>query len=155
MSQPVKLSDALVLDARIAAQAQQRSIAGQVEFWASLGKSVELLLNGSQIMHLRRGNLDSTPDPKSAQSLGELIDLVGTPEGNARIKKNLDAEPFPHFEAHPAQAGLFIRTEANGAKTIGKFIGRVWTVVPAKAASVRVDPAPEKSKPRRQKVAVA
>ena len=37
MGQPVKLSDALVLDARIAAEAQERSIAGQIEFWAKLG----------------------------------------------------------------------------------------------------------------------
>jgi hypothetical protein len=33
MSQPVKLSDALVLDARLAAEVQERSIAGQVEYW--------------------------------------------------------------------------------------------------------------------------
>ncbi|PIX46733.1 MAG: hypothetical protein COZ06_16555 [Armatimonadetes bacterium CG_4_10_14_3_um_filter_66_18] len=31
MSQPVKLSDTLVLDARVAGEAFQRSIAGQVE----------------------------------------------------------------------------------------------------------------------------
>jgi hypothetical protein len=38
MSQPVKLSDALVLDARLAGEVQERSIAGQVEFWAKLGR---------------------------------------------------------------------------------------------------------------------
>ena len=38
MSQPVKLSDALVLDARLAGEAVERSIAGQVEFWARLGR---------------------------------------------------------------------------------------------------------------------
>ncbi len=37
MSQPVKLTDALVLDARIAGEVVERSIAGQVEFWARLG----------------------------------------------------------------------------------------------------------------------
>ena len=44
MSQPVKLSDALVLDARLAGQALERSIAGQVEFWARLGRAIEPLL---------------------------------------------------------------------------------------------------------------
>ena len=38
MSQPVKLSDSLVLDARLAGEAVERSIAGQVEFWARLGR---------------------------------------------------------------------------------------------------------------------
>ncbi len=35
MSQPVKLSDALVLDARITGKLVERSIAGQVEFWGA------------------------------------------------------------------------------------------------------------------------
>lgn len=34
MSQPVKLSDGLVLDARITGEIAERSIAGQIEFWA-------------------------------------------------------------------------------------------------------------------------
>ena len=54
MSQPVKLSDALVLDARLAGEAVERSIAGQVEFWARLGRSVELLLEGEQVLRLCR-----------------------------------------------------------------------------------------------------
>jgi len=37
MSQPVKLSDALVLETRLAGEIVERSIAGQVEFWARLG----------------------------------------------------------------------------------------------------------------------
>src|ERR1035438_9156293 len=49
MSQPVKLSDSLVLDARLAGDAMERSIAGQVEFWARLGRSVEVLLEGRQV----------------------------------------------------------------------------------------------------------
>jgi hypothetical protein len=42
VSQPVKLSGSLVLDARLAGETVERSIAGQVEFWARLGRSVEL-----------------------------------------------------------------------------------------------------------------
>ncbi len=37
----MKLSDALVLDARIAGEVLERSIAGQVEYWAKLGRAVE------------------------------------------------------------------------------------------------------------------
>ena len=44
MSQPVKLPDELVLDARLAAGAAERSIAGQIEFWAQLGRAAEPLL---------------------------------------------------------------------------------------------------------------
>jgi hypothetical protein len=54
MSQPVKLSDALVLDARLAGEVLERSIAGQVEFWARLGRAVETLLQGEQALALCR-----------------------------------------------------------------------------------------------------
>ena len=46
MNQPVKLSDSLVLDARLAGEVLERSIAGQIECWARLGRSVEESLEG-------------------------------------------------------------------------------------------------------------
>src|SRR5512146_583512 len=55
MSQPVKVSDALVLDARLTGEATQRSIAGQIEFWARLGRSIETLLRGDQLLALAVG----------------------------------------------------------------------------------------------------
>ena len=54
MSQPVKLSDQLVLDARLAGKATERSIAGQVEFWAKLGRAIEPLLHGDRAIALCR-----------------------------------------------------------------------------------------------------
>jgi hypothetical protein len=119
MSQPVKLSDALVLDARLAAEAQERSIAGQVEFWAKLGRSVELLLDGQEMMALRRTGV--TP-------LSELVEMVDTPAGRKKLKDHLESEPYPHFEAHPTQAGLLIRTEENGQRTVGRFVNREFIV---------------------------
>jgi hypothetical protein len=108
MSQPVKLSDALVLDARIAGEAQERSIAGQVEFWAKLGRSIELMLCRT---------VGATP-------LADLVDLVDTPVGRKMLKTYLDSEPYPHFEAHPSRAGLLVRIEENGERTVGRFVNR-------------------------------
>ena len=54
MSQPVKLSDDLVLDARLTAEIAERSIAGQIEFWAQLGRAIEPLLQGAQALALLR-----------------------------------------------------------------------------------------------------
>jgi hypothetical protein len=121
MSQPVKLSDSLVLDARIAGEAQERSIAGQVEFWAKLGRSVELMLEGQQILTLCR-TAGATP-------LADLVDLVDTPTGRKMLKTYLDNEPFPHFEAHPSQAGLLVRIEENGERTVGRFVNRAFVPV--------------------------
>ena len=130
MSQPVKLSDALVLDARIAGETQERSIAGQVEFWAKLGRSVELMLEGQQVLTLCR-TVGTTP-------LADLVDLVDTPTGQRMLKTYLDSEPFPHFEAHPSQPGLLVRIEENGKRTAGRFVNRAFI---ATSDDDEVDPA--------------
>jgi hypothetical protein len=44
MSQPVKISDELIGNARRIAEIAERSIAGQIEFWAQLGRAIEPLL---------------------------------------------------------------------------------------------------------------
>jgi ParD-like antitoxin of type II bacterial toxin-antitoxin system len=122
MPLPVKLSDAFVLDARMAAEVEQRSIAGQVEYWAQLGKLVDALLDGrSRSAALQR--IRSRP-------LSELVATVGTPECDARLKAFLDSEPFPHFEPHPNRKGILVRTEADGTTSVGRFVDRKFVVEP-------------------------
>ena len=121
MSQPVKLSDALVLDARIAGEAQERSIAGQVEFWAKLGRSMELLLEGRQVLTLCRN--------AGAQPLSEALASVDTLAGRKRVAEVLANRPYPHFKQHPDQPGLLIRTDEDGKQTVGRFVNRLFTTV--------------------------
>jgi len=125
MSQPVKLSDALVLDARLAAEAQERSIAGQVEFWARLGRSMELLLDGHQVLALQRAG--------ATQSLADLVEDVGTPRGREIFRAYLESEPYPHYEAHPVREGVLIRVDENGVRAEGRFVNRVFVPEPASA----------------------
>jgi hypothetical protein len=125
MSQPVKLSEALVLDARIAGEAQERSIAGQVEFWAKLGRSVELMLNGEQVMALRR-NAGTRP-------LSEALAAVDTPEGRKRVGDVLARQPFPHYKQYSGQPGLLVRIDEDGTETVGRFVNRSFVAVEASA----------------------
>jgi hypothetical protein len=121
MSQPVKLSDELVLGARIAGKAQERSIAGQVEFWAKLGRSIELLLDGRQVLTLCRN--------AEVQPLSEALASVDTAEGRKRVAEVIANRPYPHFEQHPDQSGLLIRIDQDGKQTIGRFVNRIFTRV--------------------------
>ena len=116
MSQPVKLSDSLVLDARLAGEVVERSIAGQVEFWARLGRSVDLLLEGHQVLALC-GN---------AVPLSELLTSVDAPEGRQRVADYLETQPYPHFRPHPERAGFLERIEEDGTRTVGRFVQRRW-----------------------------
>ncbi len=127
MSQPVKLSDALVLDARLAAETAERSIAGQVEFWARIGRGIEPLLQGAQVLALCRS--------AGAQPLSECLASVDTPAGRRRVTLFLQSQPFPHYEPHPDEAGLLIRTDADGKRTPGRFVNREFR--PARIRALR------------------
>src|SRR5580700_9832929 len=119
MSQPVKLSDELVLDARLSGAAMQRSIAGQVERWARLGRKVELALNGAQ----------AAPEPVSRPAtVAESLATMGTPEGRRRLNSYLQSLPFPHYQAHPTEKGKLVRTEQDGTRSTGRFINRQFEV---------------------------
>jgi len=125
MSQPVKLSDSLVLDARITGEVVERSIAGQVEYWAKLGRAVEQLIRGPQALALCR-NAGSRP-------LSECLKSVDSAEGRQRVTDFLQGQPFPHYESHPDLLGLLVRTEQNGRRTVGRFVNRQFQPVKAKS----------------------
>jgi hypothetical protein len=126
MSQPVKLSDALVLDARLAGETLERSIAGQVEFWAKLGRAVESLLEGGQALALCR--------TAGSRPLSACLDSVDSPAGRRRVSGFLRAQPFPHYEPAKDSPGLLIRTGTDGSRTLGRFINREFQAVRPKSA---------------------
>lgn len=120
MSQPVKVSDTLILDARLTAEIAERSIAGQIEFWARLGRAIEPLLRGDKAMALRRSG-DSQP-------LSDLLQSVDSPAGHQRVADHLKTQPYPHYE--PADSpGLLVRIDADGRRTTGRFVNREFQPV--------------------------
>lgn len=122
MGQPVKLSDTLVLDARLSAEIAERSIASQIEFWASLGKAIEPLLRFDDVLRLRKSG--------AARSLSECLTDVSTRDGRKRLEQTLKARPYPHYEPDPEDPSLLLRIDASGERTRGRFVKRKF--VPAK-----------------------
>lgn len=112
MGQPVKLSDELILEARTAGAAMQRSIAGQIEFWARVGSTLEKVTSRRQTDRLRQ---------KATLRLSEIVSTIDRPAGRARLKEYLDNRPFPRFSPHPRLARTFIREDADGTRTVGRF----------------------------------
>ncbi len=127
MSQPVKLSDVLVLDARLIGEFAERSIAGQIEYWANLGRAIEPLLQGTQALALCKR--------ASARPLSECLASVDTPDGTDRGRKYLETRPYPHDEQAKVK-GLLVRIEADGTRTIGRFVNRKFRPVKARRAEV-------------------
>ena len=122
MGQPVKLSDSLVSDARVTGEVASRSIAGQIEFWASLGRSLESVLRGDVALALKkRGEI---------RPLSECIESVNTTSGLARLSSTLAARPFPHFEPGPKR-GLLVKIDEDGKRTLGRFVNRQFRALKA------------------------
>jgi hypothetical protein len=121
MSQPVKVSDALILDARLMGEATQRSIAGQIEFWARLGRAIETVLRGDQLLRLSKAG--------KARPLSACLTSVDIPWGRKRLADHLKSLPFPHYEPAPGSKGLLVKIEANGNRTTGRFVNRKFQPV--------------------------
>jgi len=121
MSQPVKLSDELVLDARTVGKIAERSIAGQVEYWARLGKSIESVLRGDRALALQQSG--------ATRSLEEILSSVDSDEGRERVRTYLESRPFPHFEPCPDEAGLLVKIDEDGTRTRGRFVNRAFVEV--------------------------
>jgi hypothetical protein len=116
MSQPVKLSDELVLDARLVSELSERSIASQIEFWARLGRALEPLLSGEKVLALKgRGD---------QKALSSLVKGINKPEGQRRLAEYLGRQPYPHYEPAPHQPGFLVRIDESGTRTVGKFFNR-------------------------------
>ncbi len=119
MGQSVRIADNLVMEARLVGEIEDRSIAGQIEFWAHLGQALEPLLQGNQVLALRRAG--------RVKPLSACLDSVDTEEGRRRVKDYLERLPFPHYEPAPDRPGMLVRIEADGTRSVGRFINRQFT----------------------------
>jgi len=124
MGQPVKLSDVLVLDARLTGAIAERSIAGQIEYWANLGRAIEPLLQGTQALALCK--------KAAARPLSECLEPVATPKGRKRLGNYLDTLPFPHYEPAPHKPGFLVRIDESGKRMLGRFVNRQFQAAGAR-----------------------
>jgi hypothetical protein len=99
----------------------QRSIAGQIEFWARLGRTLETLLRGDQMLALCRAG--------KVKPLSACLHSLDSPAGHRRLAEHLHSLPYPHYEPAPGSAGLLVRIEAEGKRTTGKFVNRKFQPV--------------------------
>ena len=124
MGQPVKLSEGLVTDARLVGEALERSIAGQIEFWARLGRAIEPLLEGQKVLALAQAG--------GATPLSECIASADSPKGRERLAEYLKSRPYPHYDQAADSSGLLIRIDADGKRTPGRFVNRKFQATKAR-----------------------
>jgi hypothetical protein len=131
VSQPVKVSDALLDAARAAAEDNQRSMAAQIEHWALLGRAVEKTLNVGDAVALKRseGHLDASSRARIAEALSNALD-----PGRSNIARTAIGLRDPiRYETDAALPGLLIQRLSDGSRRIGRMVNREFVVVESAA----------------------
>jgi hypothetical protein len=124
VGQPVKLSDALVLDARFAGEVMERSIASQIEFWARLGRAAELVLRTDALLRLKQRG--------ETRPLSECLASIDTDQGRERVAAYLASRPYPHFEPAPGRPGYLVKIDEDGTRRVGRFVNREFKAIKSK-----------------------
>jgi hypothetical protein len=123
MPHAVKLSDALVADAKAAAAQEDRSIAGQIEHWARLGRAVEQDLAPPALSELARRS--TAGEATSASLAGQLAAAVEHAMQPASRQELADAlAQRVRYGTDPAFPGYVVRDEPGGQRTPGRFVNR-------------------------------
>ena len=139
MPHVVKLSDELVAAAKEAAGLSHRSTAAQIEFWATLGKSIDGALTSQQAGELVRSVREPAGDYKSFQTplpvaLTQALREALSPVGRQAMAAELAASPNPRYGTDPALPGCLIRYNTDGSKTVGRWVNDDFEPLPVTEA---------------------
>jgi ParD-like antitoxin of type II bacterial toxin-antitoxin system len=121
-SSPVRLQDELMRSAALIGALHQRSVAQQVECWASLGRNVAGLLGPEQLLAVKAGlaRLRLEPLRVAAVDPGSVFDTME----QARQKGSLAGSVTTaqdRYQASVSHPGLLERISSDGIRSVGTF----------------------------------
>ena len=134
MGMPVKLSDELVETARREAASTDRSITGQIEHWVKIGRSVERVLRHQDIQTLKRAPTDLTLTAPMRQAIQAALARAMAGTDQRTLARRLRAGRTV-YQSDSAGSGMIERIDADGKRTLGRFVNRKF--VPARATPSR------------------
>lgn len=135
MGMPVKLSDDLVLIARQEADLADRSITGQIEHWAKLGRAVEAALKYPEISALKKSGGDlklAFAEQSARDSVFQTLESIAASTDRTVVQKRIRDSGKPIYGSDPAFPGMVVRIAPDGTRTPGHFEHRKF--VPADGA---------------------
>lgn len=136
MGMPVKLSDELVDSARAEAASTDRSITGQIEHWAKIGRSVEAVLGHKEVQALKRSPQSATLTATSHRAIQAALAQVVS-ETNRRALAGRLRTGRTVYQIDPSGSGLTERIESDGTRTLGKFTDRRFVPTPPSRSRAR------------------
>ena len=123
MANPVRLNPDLIAAAERASLVQKRSVPKQIEFWATIGKAIENVIEYSDIFAILQGLKKITVEPVSpaaAEPDDVFADLEARRAGGELAQEVTEAEIF--YEASRSHAGMLDQVNAlTGERCTGRF----------------------------------
>ena len=123
MANPMRLNPELIAAAERAGLVQKRSIPKQIEFWATLGKAVEAIIEYSDIFAILQGVKKITIEPvlPAAVAPEEVFTTLEARRTAGELADNVTTAAV-YFEASRSHAGLLDRVDAGtGERRTGRF----------------------------------
>lgn len=130
-STAIKISSGLAADARAAAADADRSLTGQIEHWARIGKAFEPLFTAPVIASLKKsgGNLSLIEDEEEKVRVLEVLSKARISPQFSATARELTKTAGPLYEADPGNPSAILQVRADGTRVSGRLIDRVF--VPA------------------------
>jgi hypothetical protein len=123
----IKVSAELAESARKEASGADRSLTGQIEHWAKLGRAAEAIMPSQVANALKRcgGDLGAIEDPSlRSRALHALAAFQAVAPDALRRDIGLDQQT--RFEPDPENPGGLIRIASDGTRTRGVMDGRTF-----------------------------
>jgi hypothetical protein len=124
MSSPIRLNPSLIASAEREGVIQKRTPPKQIEFWAELGKAVEMVLNYSDVIAILEGIKKITVEPVASAVINPDDVFNSLEEGckNGDLSERVTSAAV-YYEASLKRPGLLDRIDAaSGRRLTGRFI---------------------------------
>lgn len=126
----VKLSSDLAEAARLEASEANRSMTGQIEHWAKLGRAAEAILPSQIAAALKRcaGDVRAIEDDAIR---GKVLDALAAMETRIpeSLRREIGLDRQTLFEPDAQNPGGFVRITPDGVRTRGAMDGRVFVPI--------------------------
>lgn len=122
-SSPVRIQAELMRAASAAGKQMHRSAAEQIEYWASIGKSLSGILDPDKLLDVVSGlaTIEVKPIEPVILEFDSVVSQLETDRANGVIEKQIQSLNSEVYQASTIHPGYLERIDENGKTTTGMF----------------------------------
>ena len=126
-SSPVRLQDDLMKAATLAGERLHRSTAEQVEYWASLGRSISSMIDPDKLLTITAGLAKIEVKPITAPAINstDVFAALEANRGSGALAASVTTSPV-RYQASAQQPGLLEQISPDGTVVVGQFRNGVF-----------------------------